>query len=129
MRMEKTDGFGEVLERTRELVAALKAVPEVQRFTVVERRFRTDPELQQIMEELRQKTGAFREAQAAGTLQAEQVQEVREAQARFRDHPLVQEFSAAREAAGLFLQETNRTISEILGLDFGQTAGPAGGAC
>lgn len=128
MRMEKTDGFSEILERTRQFVAALKAVPAVQRFKVAEQRFRTDPELQRIMEELRQKMETFREAQAAGTLRAEQVQQVREAQGRLQQHPLVQEFSAARETAGLFLQETNRVISEILGLDFGQLI-RAGGAC
>lgn len=72
---------------------------------------------------------ASQRAQQDRTLREEQVREVREAQARFQRQILVQEFSQARDAAGLFLQKTNRVISEILGLDFGQTAGPAGGAC
>lgn len=126
------DGSGDrspVLERTREFVTALKATPSVQHFVAAQHRFQTDSEVRQIMADLQRKADAFQKAQEDGTLREEQIRDVREAQARFQRHPLVQEFVQARDAAGLFLQETNRVISEILGLDFGQTAGPAGGAC
>lgn len=126
------DGSGDrspVLERTREFVTALKATPSVQHFVAAQHRFQTDSEVRQIMADLRRKADAFQKAQQDGTLREEQIRDVREAQARFQGHPLVQEFFQARDAVGLFLQETNRVISEILGLDFGQTAGPAGGAC
>lgn len=46
-----------------------------------------------------------------------------------REHPVVREFTEAQEALGTFLQETNAAISETPGIDFGQTAGSAGGAC
>jgi cell fate (sporulation/competence/biofilm development) regulator YlbF (YheA/YmcA/DUF963 family) len=123
------DGRSAVLERTREFVAALKATPAVERYAVLQARFRTDPEVQKILEVLQTKVDAFQRAQQDGTLREGQIREVREVQARFQAHPLVQEFFQARDAAGTFLQETNRVISEILGLDFGQTVGPAGGAC
>jgi cell fate (sporulation/competence/biofilm development) regulator YlbF (YheA/YmcA/DUF963 family) len=126
------DGSGDrspVLERTREFVTALKATPSVQHFVAAQHRFQTDAEVRQIMADLQRKTDAFQEAQQDGTLREEQIQDVRAAQARFQRHPLVREFVQARDAAGVFLQETNHVISEILGLDFGQTAGPAGGAC
>lgn len=126
------DGSGDgsqVLERTREFVAALKATPAVKRFAGAQHRFQTDPEVQRILADLQRKAEAFQRAQQDGTVQQEQIQQVRDAQARFYDHPLAQEFLQARDAAGTFLQETNRMISEILGFDFGQTAGPAGGAC
>lgn len=129
MGRDGSDDRSAVLERTQEFVAALKATPAVQRFAAVRRRFGVDPEVQRIMGELQQNVDAFQRAQEAGTLREEQIREVREAQARFQGHPLVQEFFQARDAAGTFLQETNRVISETLGLDFGQTAGPAGGAC
>lgn len=129
MSMASSDGRSMVLERAREFVAALKATPVVQHLIAAEQRFRTDPEVQRILGELQRKVDTFQRAQEAGTLRAEQIRAVREAQARFQQHPLVQEFFGAREAAGLFLQETNRVISEILGLDFGQTVGSAGGAC
>lgn len=123
------DGRSAVLERTREFVAALKATPAVERFAAAQARFRTDPEVQEILQGLQSQVDDFQRAQQDGTLQEEQIRQVREAQARFQAHPLVREFLEAREAVGLFLQETNRVISGILGLDFGQTAGPAGGAC
>ena len=123
------DGRSAVLDRTREFIAVLKATPAVERFAAAQARFRTDPEVQQTLEVLQRNTDAFQRAQQDGTLREKQVRVVREAQARFQGHPLVQEFFQARDAAGVFLQETNRVISEILGLDFGQTAGPAGGAC
>lgn len=129
MGTDRDDGHSAILERTREFVVALKAMPVVQHFAAAEQRFRTDPEVQRILGDLQKKVEIFQRAQEAGTLRTDKVRAVREAQARFQGHPLVQEFFQAREAAGLFLQETNRVISGILGLDFGQTVGPAGGAC
>ncbi len=118
-----------MFERTLEFVTALKATPSVQRFVVAQRRFQTDPGVQRLLADVQRKAETFQRAQQSGTLREEQIQQVREAQARFYDHPVAQEFLQARDPAGTFLQETNRVISEILGLDFGQTVGPAGGAC
>lgn len=129
METDGGEGRSAVLERTGELVAALKTTLVVQRFVTAEQRFRTNPEVQRILEDLQSKMQAFQRAQQDGTLREEQVRDVREAQVRFYDHPMVREFFEAREAVGLFLQETNRVISEILGLDFGQTVGAAGGVC
>ncbi len=126
------DGSGDrspVLERTREFVTALKATPSVQHFVAAQHRFQTDPGIQRLLAEVQRKAQTFQRAQQDGTLREEQIQEVREAQLRFSDHPVAQEFLQARDAAGTFLQEANRVISEILGFDFGQTVGPAGGAC
>ncbi len=128
-RDEITDDRSAVFERTREFVTALKAAPSVRRFMVAQRRFQTDPGVQRLLADAQRKAQTFQRARQDGTLQEEQIQEVREAQARFSDHPLAQEFLLARDAAATFLQQTNRVISEILGLDFGQTVGPAGGAC
>jgi len=123
------DGRRAVLQRTREFIAALKATPAIERFATAQARFQTDPKVQQTLQVLQRNADAFQRAQQDGTLREEQIREVREAQARFRRLPPVHEFSQARDVAGLFLQETNRVISETLGLDLGQTAGPAGGAC
>jgi cell fate (sporulation/competence/biofilm development) regulator YlbF (YheA/YmcA/DUF963 family) len=129
MGTQGSDGRSAVLERTRELVAALKATPSIQRFVVAQDRFQTDSGIQRLLADVQRKAQTFQRAQQDGTVQEEQIQQVREAQARFYDHPLAQEFLQARDAVGTFLQETNRVISEILGFDFGQTVGPAGGAC
>ncbi len=117
------------LERSREFGKALKATPTLQRLAAAEQRFRSDPDVQRIREELQRHLATFQRTQQAGTLQEGHVRGVREAQARLQDHPVVAEFLEARQAVSLFLQETNRAISEILGLDFAQTVRPAGGAC
>lgn len=129
MGRDGSDDRSAVFERTREFVTALKATPSIQRFVVAQRRFQTDPGVQRLLADVQREAQTFQRAQQDGTLQEEQIQQVRDAQARFYDHPVAQEFLQARDAAGTFLQETNRVISEILGLDFGQTVGPAGGAC
>lgn len=59
----------------------------------------------------------------------EQIHEVRRRQAELQAHPVVQGFQQSRDAGGLFLQRINQEISALLGLDFGATVGPVGGAC
>ena len=125
METAKVDGREEVLRRTDEFIQSLKATPVVQRFNEAARRFKTDQEVQSLMETLRR----FQLAQQTGGVSATELKDVRDAQMRIRTHRVVQEFLAARDTVGTFLQETNRAISEVMGIDFGQTAGPAGGAC
>lgn len=114
-----------VIGRTDEFIEALKATPVVRRFNEAARQFEADHEVQSLIGTLQR----FQRAQQTGGLSSSELQDVRDAQARFANHRVVQEFLVARNAIGALLQETNRVISEVLGLDFGQTAGPAGGAC
>jgi cell fate (sporulation/competence/biofilm development) regulator YlbF (YheA/YmcA/DUF963 family) len=125
--MEKTnlDGRERVLRCTDEFIEAMRATPVVRRFAEAKRQFEADQEVQALMGTLQR----FQRAQQTGEVLSTGLQDVRGAQARLRDHRVVQEFLAARDAVGAFLQETNQAISEVLGLDVGQTAGPAGGAC
>lgn len=125
MKTANLDGRESVLRCTGEFIEALKATPVVRRFAEAARRFEADQEVQSLMGTLRR----FQLAQQNGGVLAGELQDVRDAQMRIRNHRVVQEFLAARDAVGAFLQETNLAISEVLGLDFGQTAGPAGGSC
>lgn len=125
METAKLDDRETVLRRTEEFVEALKGTPVVRRFAEASRRFEGNQEVQSLMETLLR----FQRAQQTGGMSPSELREVRDAQARFRNHPVVQEFLAARDAVVALLQETNLVISEVLGLDFGQTAGPAGGSC
>ncbi len=129
METDRSDGRSAILERTRALGKALRATPTLQRLAAGEQRFRNDPDVRRIREELQRHLATFQQSQQAGTLQEGHVRGVREAQARLQDHPVVAEFLEARQGVSLFLQETNRAISEILGLDFAQAVRPAGGAC
>ncbi len=125
MKARNLDSQDGVAQRTQEFIEALKTTPAVRRFVEAVRRFQSDQEVQELMGTLRH----FQEAQQGGGMPAADVQRVRDAQTRMRNHRVVQEFFAARDGVGTFLQVTNQAISEILGLDFGQTAGPAGGTC
>jgi cell fate (sporulation/competence/biofilm development) regulator YlbF (YheA/YmcA/DUF963 family) len=119
------DGRERVLECTDEFIEALKVTPVVLRFSEAARQFEADQEVQSLMGTLQR----FQRALQAGRLSSSELLELRDAQTRFGNHRVVGEFFAARDAVGAFLQKTNLVISEVLGLDFGQTAGPAGGAC
>ncbi len=114
-----------VLRCTGAFIDALKATSAVRRFTDAAHRFESDQEVQGLMGVLRQ----FQLAQQAATISRADLQEARDAQIHIRNNPVVVDFLTARDQVGTLLQETNRVISEVLGLDFGQTAGPAGGSC
>lgn len=125
--MDQVDEHGheQVIVSTRAFIEALKATGAVRRFAEATRRFESDPEVQSLMQTLQQ----FQQAQRTGEVLPVALEVVRNAQERFRKHPVVREFLASRDAVGSLLQETNVEISQVLGIDFGQTAGPAGGSC
>lgn len=123
------DGRGLVVQQTAAFVKALQGTPVFQRFSDALSRFETDSDVQRLLADFQRQAKALQRAQQQGTAKSDQVQAIRHAQTRVQAHPIVREFVEAQQALGLFLQETNAVISEILGMDFGQTAGPAGGAC
>lgn len=125
MHPVKKVGNEQVIAATRAFIEALKATGAVRRFTEATRRFEVDEEVQSLMKTFEE----FQRAQRTGDVPASAVETVREAQKRFGKHPVVSELQAAREAVDSLLQETNVEISQILGVNFGQTAGPAGGCC
>ncbi len=128
METGRSDGRAEVLERSRELVAALKAAPAGERLVQAEQRFRADPEIQRILGTLRERTTAYRQAQEVGTPTQEQIRALREVQAQYRAHPLVYEVELARMPFETLLRDANDTMAKILELDVGRIVGPARGA-
>jgi cell fate (sporulation/competence/biofilm development) regulator YlbF (YheA/YmcA/DUF963 family) len=125
MRAAIDAGHEEVLAATRAFIDALKATGPIRRFVEANQRFDSDQEVQSILKTLQQ----FQDAQRTGKLIPDLADSVREAQIRLRKNAIVKEFLAARDAANSFLQETNVEISQVLGVNFAQTAGPAGGNC
>ncbi len=115
----------QVLVTTRAFIDALKATAPVQRFAEASERMDSDDDVQSLLKTIRE----FQDAQRTGKLIPDLADSVRSAQNRLRRNPVVEEFLAAREGANSFLQETNVEISQILGVNFGQTGAPAGGCC
>ncbi len=120
-----SDGRQAVLQCTDEFIAALKSNPTVKRFHEAARRFETDEEVLSLRKRLRQ----FEEARRKKGVPPNQFRDLRDTQAQLRNHPVVQEFFASRDQVSELLQRTNVAISEILGIDVGQTAGPAASCC
>lgn len=118
-----------VVEAARALAEALRHTGVIQAYLAAEQRFRADPEVGGVRERLIAAYQAYEQAERAGTATVEHVQEVRGWQQALQAHPTVVEYARTREAGGLFLQGVNEEISSLLGIDFGATAGPAGGAC
>lgn len=119
------DGHEQVVSSTRAFIEALKATGAVRRFAEATRRFDSDPEVQSLMKRLQE----FQRSQRTTNISAAALEEVRDTQKRFGTHPVVRELMSARDALGSLLQETNVEISQVLGVNFGQTAGPARGSC
>lgn len=129
MVTDARDGDPSVVEQADLFVSALRRSVVVRRFAEARRRFETDPEVQDLLASFQRDADAFQRGQRDGHVGVVQVQAIRRAQARVQAHPIVREFMETQQALGAFLQETNTVISEVLGIDFGQTAGPAGRAC
>jgi cell fate (sporulation/competence/biofilm development) regulator YlbF (YheA/YmcA/DUF963 family) len=128
MRIETT-ATTPAVEAAQALADALRHTEVIQAYLVAERRFQTDPDVGRVREGLLAAYQAYEQAERAGTATIEHIQEVRRRQQALQAHPTVGEYARAREAGGLFLQRVNEEISSLLGIDFGATAGPAGGAC
>jgi len=118
-----------VTARARELVAALRATPAIERFRAAEERFQTDTELARMQAGLRWSQERLQQAKLEIRHDPRLFREVRDAQAQFQKHPVVVEFVAARAAAQDLLRRTNAAMTEVLGVDVGASAGRAGGCC
>ena len=129
MSEANSDGRDEVWKGVRAFAAALQATPALRRFAEAQERLRTDAELRILQDALRSKSEAFRLAQQEGSLRPEPLRELREAQATVQGHPIVQEFTAARDVVVALVRATNAEISGLLGLDFARLAGRSGGCC
>lgn len=122
-------GNARVLKCTDELLAALRTTPVFQHFLEAEQSLETSPEIQARLRTLLDKKQAFEEARQNGKLEHNQLWEYRQAQTKLNEHPLAVEFSSCQRAVEAVLREINATISETLGLDFGQTVGRKAGGC
>lgn len=129
MKPNGSDGSAEVMSCALAFIDALKSTPSVHHYKAAELQFRSDPGVQKLLAALRKKAESFHRSQEEGTLRQEHIEELRQMQAQLQAHPFVENFRNAQQAVGLLFQETNAIMSKILGIDVGQTAGRAGGAC
>jgi cell fate (sporulation/competence/biofilm development) regulator YlbF (YheA/YmcA/DUF963 family) len=125
--MEAKGDLSGVEAELREFASALRAAEAVRRLQDAARQLREDPEVHQLQEAFDRAEKAGRQGPQDDGLRERQDEMLREAQLAYQRHPAVREWFQAELEVRLLLRSVNATISDILGLDFGQTVRSARG--
>jgi cell fate (sporulation/competence/biofilm development) regulator YlbF (YheA/YmcA/DUF963 family) len=131
-----TEEFAAVLRESPEISAAVEAlarsVQETEafhRFESAKSSFQNDPDVVRIRKEAEVAVGNYVEAERNWSVTQEAIQNVRTAQNRLREHPVVQEFSKRRQDIHGVFKAVNQAVGEVLGIDIAQIVAPATGCC
>jgi cell fate (sporulation/competence/biofilm development) regulator YlbF (YheA/YmcA/DUF963 family) len=119
----------EVSAAVQNLGRSIQETDAFQRFKAARSAFQNDPGVVRIREQVRSAVGAYVEAQKNGSLTLDVIGNVRTAQNRLREHPLVQNFSRKRQDVHSTFQVVNQIVGEVLGIDIAQVVAPASGCC
>ncbi len=113
-----------------ELARAIQLTPEWRELETARTAYQTDPDVAVLAERLRKISEKWRRARSAGQeLPGKDAIELAEVQEKIQQHDIFLRQQAAVGAFVALLQETNRTISEPLGIDFASNAAPRRGCC
>jgi cell fate (sporulation/competence/biofilm development) regulator YlbF (YheA/YmcA/DUF963 family) len=128
--------FAAALHDSPEVSAAVEALGRsiretdtFQRFEVARSAFQNDPGVVRVREQVKSAVGTYVEAQKTGAVTLDVIENVRTAQNRLREHPLVQDFSGKRQEVHSAFQTVNQAVGEVLGIDIAQIVAPASGCC
>ncbi len=119
--MEAEESMPEVQAALREFVSALKEAAVVRRLEAATRRRREDPEVQRLQEGLDRAEATCRQAPRDETLRERQLETLQEAQRAYHEHPAMGEWYRAETHVRLLLRSVNGALSDVLGLDVGET--------
>lgn len=101
----------------------------VKSFLAYREAYERDPDINRLRKELSEAVKAFRERQRTGEVNDSDIKRVRALQAALNKHPVVEGCSHAYDLFVDVLRESNAAISELLGMDFAETAAPAHSCC
>jgi cell fate (sporulation/competence/biofilm development) regulator YlbF (YheA/YmcA/DUF963 family) len=110
-------------------VTALETDESISAFREAKRRFDQNEELKALRTTYSERLPELQRKQADGTLTQEDINAMRSLQEKINGHPVTVEMLRTQEQATKVLQESNSTISEILGFDFSATAASPAGCC
>jgi cell fate (sporulation/competence/biofilm development) regulator YlbF (YheA/YmcA/DUF963 family) len=119
----------EVLAAVEALARSLQEIDAFHRFELARRAFQNDAGITRIREQVKSAVAAYFEAQKDGSVNQEVIENVRNAQNRLREHPLVQDFARKRQGVHSAFQTVNQAVGEVLGIDIAQIVAPASGCC
>lgn len=110
-------------------VTALETDESISAFREAKRRFDRNEELKELRTTYFERLPELQRKQADGTLTQEDINALRSLQEKVNGHPVTVEMLRTQEQATRVLQESNSTISEILGFDFSATTASPAGCC
>lgn len=113
-------------ELARQLGEAITETPEYRAFEDAKEAVESSEEVQARIEEFEDLRQEFMLARQTGDATQEDVQEVKEAQQRLHDHPVMAEYLDAQDELEAKFEALNDAISEPLAVDF---VGESGACC
>ncbi|WP_435360691.1 YlbF family regulator [Haloarchaeobius sp. DFWS5] len=113
-------------EKARELGAALRELPEYERFAEAQQAVEESDEAQEKIEEFESVRQEFMLARQTGQANQEDLQNLQETQQELHDIPAMAEYLDAQNRLDARLEAVNDVLSDELGLDF---ADEASGCC
>ncbi len=119
-----------VAEAAEAFARAIMDSDEWRRWTDARERCESDATLRQAQQRLAELSRTFQSARARGKgLFGPDLAELNRLQGEIQSSPLVQERERAAATLVQFLQDTNRLLSETLGVDYAANAAPRQGGC
>jgi len=118
-----TEATADVDQLARELGDAIADLPVYRRFEEKKAAVEADEELQAEIREFEQTREEFMLARQAGEASRDDLRELQNAQQDLHEIPKMSAYLQAQSELELRLQALNETVSEPLGVDFGQKAG------
>jgi cell fate (sporulation/competence/biofilm development) regulator YlbF (YheA/YmcA/DUF963 family) len=119
-----------VVEAAEAFARALLDSAEWRRWSATRERFDADPQQRRNQERVEELSRKFRAARAQGKgLFGPDLAELNRLQSEVQTSPLARERDEAGAALIQFLQDTNRLLSETLGVDFAANAAPRQSSC
>ncbi|NWG00705.1 MAG: YlbF family regulator [Thermoanaerobaculaceae bacterium] len=119
-----------VAEAAEVLARAIHDSAEWRRWSDARERFDADPQLRQMQQRLAELSRKFQSARAQGRgLCGPDLAELNRLQSEVQASPLARARDEAAAALIQFLQDTNRLLSDTLGVDFAANAAPRQSSC
>ena len=119
-----------VAEAAEAFAQAMLDSPEWRRWSDARERFEADPQLRQTQQRLGELSRKFQSARAQGKgLFGPDLAELNRLQREVQASSLAKERDEAAAALVQFLQDSNRLLSDTLGVDFAANAAPRQSSC
>ncbi|MDZ7265221.1 MAG: YlbF family regulator [candidate division KSB1 bacterium] len=116
---------GDVRKGASEFAQILRSSRKISAFIEAQEKLNGDAEAKNIIDRFQ----TMQQLRATGSLRGQDYTEMVQVQQQLQRNPVIRDFIQTQQNAADFLQTVNMTISQILGIDFGATAGKGAGSC